>query len=213
MSEDESSFDPIAARGVGAAVFTEPSLFFLTHETIITSWANLQLSAAADIDAWFETEVHDGLASVAEATGMVLSRVERAGAWRHLLLHPAETPFVDREPVIGVGLGWSRKRVNPVSNGPFACVYTGSTVLARMAGTLFLDAGGRQVCEDWGHSASADRDWPVWWTVRAPDEKWWADLDGYLTTLVAETTSVMQSFENSLRIAVESLRAETQPEP
>lgn len=211
MTEHESAFDPIPATGAGAGVFSEPSLFFLTHERTITAWANLRVAAAADIDAWFESAVHDGLADAAGATGMVLSRVERAPAWRHLLLHPAETPLVDREPVIGVGLGWSRKRVNPISNAPFACVYTGSTVVGRRAAQLFLDAGGRQVCEDRGHSASADRAWLGWWSIPAA-ERWWADLDGYLATLVAETTSVMQSFERPLRIAIGSLRSDSPPE-
>ena len=110
MTEPESEFDPILARGAGADAFTPPALFFLTHEKTITEWATYRASATADTDRWLDQATRDPLALLAASAGMELSLVEGPGGWRQRLLHPAKTPFVKEVPVIGVGLGWAAGR-------------------------------------------------------------------------------------------------------
>jgi hypothetical protein len=88
----DSEFDPAPAKGLGADVFDQPALFFLTHQPTIEQWARLNLAAAAATHQWLSTTVRDSLAELAVELGMELSTVAGPNYWQHLLMHPTGDP-------------------------------------------------------------------------------------------------------------------------
>ncbi len=178
------SYDPISAAGAGAEHFDLPGLFFLTNQTLIDEWHNLRSNVAESVTIWFRTVVKAALAAPASERGLQLSEAAGPGNNRHLLLHPESTPILNTKPVIGVGLGWHAKNVNPATNPPFACVRCSRNQTGKDAARLFVDNGGRAYRSATPEAKGSDTDtWPIfWWLRSAPN--WWTDLDRYRNTLV-----------------------------
>jgi hypothetical protein len=109
----DTKFDSKPAVGDGADVFNQPALFFLTHQETIEQWAKLRVAAAEAGHQWLSTTARTALAEFAAQRDMELSAVAGPAQYQHLLLHPADTPTVGDEPVIGVGLAWHRQRFDP----------------------------------------------------------------------------------------------------
>ncbi|MEA2825711.1 MAG: hypothetical protein QOG43_150 [Actinomycetota bacterium] len=202
MSDEE--FDPVPAVGDGADVFDQPALFFLTHQATIEQWAKLSTAAAEAGHQWLSTTVRAALADLAAQRGLELSAVAGPGQWQHLLLHPAETPTVGDEPVIGVGLCWHRQRLDPQNYLPFIGVRVGSNPQGAAAGTAFLDGGGLQLRNEFHWRGKGEPTWPAYFHLD-PFERWWQDLDAYRAVIVDQVGLGLDRMEGPVRNALTTL--------
>ncbi len=107
--------------------------------------------------------------------------------YQHLLLHPADTPTVGDEPVIGVGLGWHRQRMDPKNFRPFVGVRAAPNPRGASAGEAFLAAGGLQPREEYHLSGKGEPSWPAYFHLD-PFDRWWERLDAYRTVIVEQVT-------------------------
>ena len=200
MTDAGGGFDPIPAAGAGADRFDQPSLFYLTHQSTIDQWHALRSAVAASLNEWFATTLQDALVGVADEREWGLSTAVGPPGYAHLLVHPPETPVLNHKPLVGVGLGWSIKGVNPISNRPFTCVRCSRSDPGRRAAETLLDSGGRAF-RSAHRLKGSDRDaWPIWWYIKAQD-CWWTDLDAYRDTIVAEVRRGAEGLGDALSAA------------
>lgn len=197
-----SNFEPIPAQGLGAEIFDQPALFFLTHQQVIEQWARLGSTAAAATDQWFSTTVRDSLTALAAQIGMELSAVAGPNYWQHLLLHPPDTPTVADEPVIGLGLCWHIQKVNPKSYRPFVGIRVGSSSQGESARTAFLEAGGQQARNE--HRLQGEATWPAYFFL-GPVDRWWEDLDSYRSSVLDHVRLGLDRMEAPMRAAIQVL--------
>lgn len=200
MSED--SFEPVPASGLGFESFDQPSLFFLTHQDTIKHWARLESAAAEATQQWLTTTVSEDIANIGSGLDLELSAVMGPNHWRHLLLHPPEVPIVGGHPIIGLGLGWHSRKVNPMSDRPFVGIRVGTNPQGAAARTAFLDAGGRQVRIEEHLSGKGDATWPAYFNLPAADDHWWHHLDQYRSLIGAQLRLGIERFEAPMRAAI-----------
>ncbi len=203
MSKNE--FDPLPAVGDGADVFDQPVLFFLTHQEIIEQWGRLSTAAAETGHQWLSSTVRAALEDLSAQRGMELSAVAGPAQWQHLLLHPAETPTVGDEPIIGIGLCWNRQRLDPRNYLPFVGVRVGTNPQGAAAGAAFLDGGGLQLREQFHWRGKGEPTWPAYFYLD-PFDRWWEQLDDYRAIIVEHVTLGLNRMEGPLRSALETLR-------
>jgi hypothetical protein len=195
------SHDPIPAQGVGSEQFDLPSLFYLTNQALIDEWHDLSSNVAEAVSGWMKTVLKASLAGPASGRGLQLSDAAGPGGHRHLLLHPASTPVLGLKPVIGVGLAWQWKTVNPKSSPPFVCVRCSRNQTGRDAAKLFVDNGGRAFRNATPEAKGTDADvWPLWWWLKATPN-WWTDLDSYRDHVVENVLRLTDAIRPALDAA------------
>lgn len=195
------SYDPIPANGAGAERFDQPSLFYLTNRELIEEWAALKENVAEAVDEWYRHTLRDALSTKATERGLEVSEARGPTNYRHVVLHPPDTPIVGSKPVVGVGLGWHAKRVNPSGLSAFVCVRCSRNDAGRNAAQALLDAGGRSYRGATPAAKGADTDaWPIWWWAPATDQ-WWTDLDAYRTKLVDDVLRMTDALREPLDAA------------
>jgi hypothetical protein len=197
------SYDPIPASGAGAEHFDLPELFYLSNQTVIDEWHNLCTNVADSVHNWYRTILKAALAGPASERGLQLSEAAGPNRRRHLLLHPSGTPVLNNKPVIGVGLAWPDKSVNPATSPPFVCVRASRNETGKNAAKVLLDNGGRSFRTATPEAKGTDTDtWPIWWWVRAMPN-WWTDLDRYRDDIVQNVLALT----DAIRIPLEAAAA------
>lgn len=195
------SYDPIPAAGAGAELFDQPSLFYLTNQNLIEEWHSLQSNVAAALDEWYSTTLSDALRLPAARLGLEVALAPGPGSSRHVVLHPAGATFLGGKPVIGVGFAWPAKSPNPSANSVFSCVRRSANQTGKIAASVFLDAGGREIRSGIARSKGGDAErWPIWRWVRT-DTQWWTDLDSYREMIVDDVMELTAAVLEPLRAA------------
>jgi len=214
MTEPSANEDylPIQASGPGADLFDEPALFYLTHQKVIEEWHALRRSVSEAVDEWFDGPVRDALAPLASAQHLQLSRVEGPASHSALLLHPEDMPVLAGKPVLGVGVAWPRKSVNPRSNQPFVCVRATRRREGRRTVKAFLDGGGRSLRSTKAVNGNDDSSWLLWSYITASPQ-WWTDLESYLSQVVSAVSDLAEASAPLLRSAAEVKPATDLTEP
>lgn len=203
----DSAFDPAPAMGVGAELFNQPALFYLTHQPIIEEWASLSVTAAEATHQWLSTAVRHGLTGLAVEAGMELSAVAGPNYWQHLLLHLPETPTIADEPIIGIGLCWHLRQVNPRSYLLFVGVRASRTSEGASATAVFLNSGGEQLRDDHHLQGKGDATWPAYFYLPSV-ERWWEDLDSYSSQVLEHVERGLKLMQAPIRAAVQALSTE-----
>jgi hypothetical protein len=210
QEEPPMSFDPVPANGEGSDVFDAPSLFYLTNRRLIDEWAGLKLVAAQSFSEWLGRTFRDSFAQAASGLNLSVSYVRGPGAFHHVVAHPEGMSVLNGRPVLGVGLGWPSKSVNPESSGSmFACVRVSRNKTGRAAAKVFLDNGGREYRQTHGLRGSDEAAWPVFRNLHA-GEQWWTNLDLLCETLRTETITLVQG---TLEAAIAAAQVEDQGGP
>lgn len=188
------SYEPIPARGAGANLFDQPSLFYLTNQKLIDEWAALADTVTANVDRWLRTFVRDDLAAASAERDLVLSVAKGPGRHFALVTHPADATFLHGKPVIGVGLIWNQ--VFPTDPTVFSGVRCSANSTGRAAAATFRTAGGDALMKVRGYQRR-DTTWPIWrWIVAG--QEWWTDLDAYRAQLVTDTLDLLDSVRGPL---------------
>lgn len=200
----DSAFDPTPAVGIGAELFNQPALFYLTHQPIIEEWAGLSITAAEATHQWLSSAVRHGLTGLAAEAGMELSAVAGPNYWQHLLLHPPETPTVNDEPIIGIGLCWHVRKVNPRSYLPFVGVRASPTSQGASATAVFLNSGGEQLRHDHHLQGKGEATWPAYFYLPSV-ERWWEDLDSYRSQVLEQVERGLTLMQAPFRVALRAL--------
>ncbi len=195
------TYDPIPAAGPGAELFDQPTLFYLSNRPIIDEWYALRSNVAEALGEWYRTAVRDALVGPAAERGLEVAIARGPGSYHHLVLHPPDATILGTKPVIGIGLAWPSKSVNPSADSVFACVRCSRNQTGKNAAALFLATGGREVRAGLYGAKGNDSDtWPVWWWVRA-EEQWWTKLDAYSDILIAEVLRLTDAAREPLEAA------------
>ena len=182
-------------------MFDAPSLFYLSNRATIDEWASLRSNVADALGDWYRRVLPGALAPGAEARGLQISEARGPSSYHHVVLHPPFTPMPAGKPVIGIGIAWPAKSVDPAGNSTFACVRCSRNATGREAARRFLDAGGRAFRDATARAKGADQDtWPVYWWVTA-GERWWTDLDAYCQLLVNEVVRMVDALRDPLDVA------------
>lgn len=197
---DLSSYQPIPAGGTGAEGFDQPALFYLTHQRVIDEWYGLRRTVSEALNDWFEKTVRQALAPLAHERSLIVSTAYGPQKQAHLLAHPQEMPVINGRPIVGIGVAWPRMSVNPISNGPYACVRRSSSPPGKAAAAALLDAGGRDFRSRESLKGRDDEPWPLYsWIPARP--QWWTDLDAYLDTILRPVEQYIDVLAGALAAA------------
>lgn len=195
------SYDPTPAAGAGSEIFDAPTRFYLTNQAQIDEWYALRSNVSEALGTWFRSTVLDTLADAGAERELSVSEAKGPGSYHSLVLHPSATPVLGTKPVIGIGLTWSAKAVNPISNQPFAAVRCSRNQTGRLAAQTFLDAGGRDYRTSTKGVSGGDTDaWPAYSWIKA-NENWWTDLDSYRDAIVSGVLRLVDDLREPLELA------------
>ncbi len=192
--------EPIAAHGTGAEKFDAPALFYLANQAQIDEWYALRSTVSEALGEWFRTTVRDALAARGEALGYEASEARGPSGYHSVVLHTPGTVIQNTKPVIGIGVAWSAKNANPVSNKPFATVRCSRNDTGRAAAKAFLSVGGQSYRKNTPGVHGGDTDaWPVYRWLEAPDQ-WWTNLDAYRDSVVDTVIGLSTDLHDALAV-------------
>lgn len=171
------TYDPIPAQGVGAERFDQPSLFYLTNRAIIDEWHDLRSNVAEAVGEWCRSALRDALEGPALERGLRVAEARGPGTYHHIVVCDPRTPVNGTKPVIGIGLAWPSKTVDPSNASMFVGVRASRNKTGKLAAAKLLDAGGREYrAADKTLHGTDDSAWPIFRYISAGEE-WWTDLD------------------------------------
>lgn len=195
------SFDPIPALGEGADAFNAPALFYLSHRRLIDEWASLRPVASKAVSDWLGRAFRDRLAHEVAGLQLRVAYVSGPGAFHHVVAYPENMTVLGSRPVLGIGLGWSSKSVDPEMSGSmFSCVRASRNKTGRAAAQVFVDNGGRAFRLEHGLRGSDDDTWPVFKNLQT-GERWWTRLDAFCESLIDESMTLVNGMLPALHAA------------
>lgn len=208
------SYDPIPAKGAGADRFDQPSLFYLSNREIIDEWHALRTNVADAMGEWCRSVLRDSLEEPAQQRGLQVAEARGPGGYHHIVVYDPRTPVNGTKPVIGIGLAWPSKTVDPAKGSLFVGVRASRNKTGKLAAQMLLDAGGRDYrAADKSLKGSDSEAWPIYRWIEARDQ-WWTDLDSLRDVIVNETLLIADGLREELRIAagVEVVSGDTDDE-
>lgn len=203
---DTSAYEPLPAKGVGAERFDEPALFYLTHQAVIDEWYSLRKAVTGALNDWLETTVREAISSLAQRHGLLVGGALGPKRQAHVLVYPDSMPVIGSRPAVGVGLGWAREGVNPISNPPYACVRRMARASGKAGSAALLGHGGREFRSRERCHGRDDETWPLYSYIPAT-ARWWTDLDAYRAAITSGVERYIDGLTGALVAAAAAAQA------